>query len=308
MNLAQTRVIDPILTKVVRGYQQSGLVGFKLFPRVPVAAYGGKILQFGKESFRLINTKRAPGSATQRVRFGYEGVPYAIAPSALEATVPREQMRDASQVPGIDLASRSIALVQNVMALAHEHECATLATNPQNYGADNKTKFTAANSWFVPDSDPLADIALGKEAIRQSTGMRPNRLVLSPTALSALKQHPKIIERIKYTRADAITVEMLKSLMELDDIVEASAVVATDSKFGDVWGNHAVLAFVSDSPNPSQELPSYGYTYAIEGHPFVEKPYYDESHKSWVYGVSDDCVPVIAGADAGFLFESAGER
>lgn len=306
MNLAQTRVIDPILSKVVRGYQQANMVGIKLFPRVPVVAYGGTTLQFGKESFQLINTARAPGTATKRIQFGYEGKPYAIIPQALEAVVPRESLRDASQVPGINLATRSIALVQNVMALGHEHKSAMLATDPSNYGSDNKTKFTSSNSWKTPDSDPLKDIANAKEAIRQATGMQPNRLVVSPTVLSALKQHPKIIERIKYTRADSVSIEMLKTLLELSDIVEAPAVVANGDKFGDVWGNHAVLAFVSDSPSPSHELPSYGYTYVIEGHPVVEKPYWDENTKSWVYGVSDDCVPVIAGADAGFLFESVG--
>lgn len=306
MNLAQTRVIDPILTKIARGYQQAGMVANKLFPRVPVVAYGGQILQFGKESFQLVNTARAPGTATKRIRFGYEGKPYAVVPQALEAVVPRESLHDAAQVPGINLATRSIAVVQNVMVLGHEHKSAMLATDPSNYSNDNKTKFTASNSWKTPDSDPLKDIANAKGAIRGATGMQPNRLVVSPAALSALKQHPKIIERIKYTRADSVSIEMLKTLLELHDIVEAPAVFADGDKFGDVWGNHAVLAFVSDSPSPSRELPSYGYTYVIEGHPLIEKPYWDESTKSWVYGVSDDCTPVIAGADAGFLFESVG--
>lgn len=306
MNNTQARVIDPILSKVVRGFKQTDLVGEKLFPRVYVASYGGKIIQFGKESFRLVNTKRAPGSATARINFGYQGIPYAIVPSSLEAAVPREIMQDASKVPGIDLASRSISVVQSVMALSHEHDCATLATNPANYGGDNKTKFTSSNSWNVSDSDPLRDLKTAKEAIRSATGMRPNRLILSPAALGALQVHPKIIERVKFTNATEVSIEMLKNLTGIREIIEAPAVVDNGSKFGDVWGNHAILAYVSDAQVLSQELPSYGYTYAIEGHPFVEKAYWDENTKSWVYGVSDDCTPVIAGADAGFLFESAG--
>ncbi len=308
MNLQQTRVIDPILTKVVRGFSQGNMIGRFIFPNVPVTQYGGAVIEFGKESFKRINTRRAPGSATKRISFGYEGKPYSIVPNALESLVPRERMRDASQVPGIDLATRSLSLTSSVLALSHEHECADLALNKNNYGADNKVAFTALNSWATPDSDPIADIDEAKEAIRASIGIEPNRLVLSPAAFGALKRHPKLIERIKYTKAESITLEMLKSLLEIDDIKVGKAISASDSAAGftDVWKKDAWLGYVNDNPNPSLEVPSFGYGYQIEGHPMVEKPYYAEDIKSWVYGVSDDCSPVIAGAGAGYLFENAG--
>ena len=101
MTPGQVRVVDPILSEHARGYRQAQLVATALFPFADVAAYGGQVIEFGKESFKIYNAKRAPGANTKRIRFGYEGKPYAIVPSALEAPVPREHMRDASQVPGI---------------------------------------------------------------------------------------------------------------------------------------------------------------------------------------------------------------
>ena len=127
--LAQTRVVDPILSEHARGYRRPGNVARALFPLAPVNQYGGKVIQFGKEAFRLYNAKRAPGSNVKRIDFGYEGAPYAIVPSALEAKVPWERMKDASAVPGINLATRATNLVLSALQLAQEYDSAQLARN-----------------------------------------------------------------------------------------------------------------------------------------------------------------------------------
>lgn len=306
MNQSQVRVVDPILSEHVRGYRQAGHIGASIFPRVPVAMYGGQVIEFGKESFQRYNVKRAPGGATKRIRFGYEGKPFSIVPGALEALVPREWMRDATQVPGIDLASRAIDMVMRIMALDHECECASIALNAANYDSDHKSTLTGASRWTGADSDPSKDIEAGKDAVRQSIGMRPNTLMLSPSALAAAKYHPKLIERIKYTTADSLTIAHLKTLWEVEDIVVGEAVVANGNRFGDVWGQDVWLGYVSKNPSPSMEEPSFGYTYHIEGHPSVESPYWDSNAKSWVYGVSDDNSPVLSGMSAGYLIKNAG--
>jgi hypothetical protein len=58
MSGSQVRVVDPVLTEVARGYSNPAFVGSGLFPYVPVGVRGGKIVQFGKEAFRLYNTAR----------------------------------------------------------------------------------------------------------------------------------------------------------------------------------------------------------------------------------------------------------
>lgn len=308
MSPRQVRVVDPILSTHARGYRQSQLIGTKLFPIAPVAAYGGKIITFGKEAFRLYNTKRAPGSRTKRISFGYEGDPYAIVPSALEAPVPREWMTDATQVPGIDLGARAVNLVLRVMQLAHEHECANLALNAAKYDADHKVKLVGGDRWTSPDSDPSKDIETAKEAVADSIGMEPNRLMLSRKALRGLKYHPKLIERVKHVNITSITIDILKTLWEVDEIVVGQARVATgaDDAFGDVWGAGAWMGYVTDNPDPNVEEPSFGYTYQIQGHPLVETPYWDDGAKSWIYGVTDDNTPAMGGMLAGYLIEDAG--
>lgn len=306
---AQARVVDPILSEHARGYRQAQLIAAFLFPVAFVPAYGGKVIEFGKESFRLYNSKRAPGSATKRIRFGYEGKPYAIVPSALEAQVPRELGVDAQAVPGINLATRAVNLVLRARLLEHEYDCAQIARNASNYDSDHKVALSGNDRWTHPDSDPVDDVTTGKEAVRASIGMEPNTLVLSARAWAALKRHPQLLGRTGEAGVKIVTLETLKAVLEIENIVVGKATVADASdSLGDVWGTDAILAYVSpgSGAEANAEEPSYGYTYAIEGMPLVEQPYWDQPTKSWVYGVSHDATPVLSGMTAGYLIQNAG--
>lgn len=303
MNNAQVRVVDPILTTVAQGYRHPGHVGAALFPRVPVAVAGGRILTFGKESFQQYNLRRAPGAATKRITFGYAGLPYALVQDSLEVPVPREHVREAS-VPGINLGTRATNFGMNVASLALEREQAALALNAALYDNDHKVALTSADKWSHADGKPSVDIEAGKEAIRASTGLYPNVLVLSPVAFSAAKHNPSVVERFKYVSKDSITAEMLAALWEIERVEVGKAITADeDGAFSDVWGNNAVLAYVPSVPTAMEE-PSYGYTYAMEGHPLVEQPYYDNNAKSWMYGVTYERAPVMAGMAAGYLIQN----
>ncbi|GGK08627.1 hypothetical protein [Luteimonas terricola] len=309
MTPAQTRVVDPILSEHARGYRQAQLVAPALFPFADVSAYGGKVIEFDKSSFKIYNSKRAPGAATKRIHFGYEGKPYAIVPSALEAPVPRERMRDASQVPGINLASRAVNTVLRSLHLEHEVDSAAIATNAANYDNDHKVALAGTDVWSDPSSDPAGDVELGREAVRDSIGLYPNTLMLSAKAFTNCRRHVKLIDRSANTGIRKVTLNLLKEIFEVENIVIGGGVVAgDDDTFGDVWGTAAVLAYVSQGSDADMnvEEPSYGYTYRIEGMPLVEVPYWDANSKSWIYGVSNDCTPVLAGMPAGYLIGGAG--
>lgn len=303
-NLRQVRVIDPILTTVVQGYTNMEFVGDALFPPVPVQVSGGQILEFGKEAFRLYSARRAPGSATKRIQFGYLGKPFALKNDALEAPVPREFLRDANVVPGVDLGTRAVNTVMRSLSLAKEVEQAGLALDPNNYDGTHKIALAGASKWSDPTSLPITQIDSYREAIRSSTGMYPNTLLLSAVAFNALKNNPSVIDRIKYVQAGIITADLLASLLNLQKVVVGAAVSSDDAgTFGDVWGNNAVLAYTPMGPS-TMEQPSYGYTYTMEGHPLVEVPYYENNSKSWIYGVGYERAPVLSGITSGFLIQN----
>jgi len=308
LNNAQARIIDPILTNVAQGFKQAGFVGFDLFPRVPVSQRGGRIVSFSKEDFMLYNTGRAPGQNTKRVQFGYLAGNYVLESHSLEGTVPIETLQEAEAVPGIDAAKMAIYKMQNIIATRLEKAQADVARTLASYNVANRTTLTSTGQWsdFGAVSDPIAVVEAGKEAVRRRTGKRPNTAVMGAAVFASLRQHPKIIDRMKYTGRDVPTVEIMAALFGLDNVLVGDAIYADDAgSFIDVWGKDMILAYNEVGTLPDMGLPSYGYTYQLAGYPVAEEPYFDRNPKAYIYPVTDEVAPVIAGADAGYLIQNA---
>lgn len=309
LSTAAARVIDPVLSTIAQGYRNAEYVGSALFPTVPVGQRGGKIITFGKEDFMLYNTARTPGAATRRVQYGYSGNSYALESHSLEGLVPIEIQQEAQAVPGIDLAQGAVRRTQNIVALRLEQAQATLATTAGNYGASNKITLSGTSQWSDQTSnvsDPVKDVEAAKEAIRRATGRRPNTVVLGAAVLAMLNTHPKIIERIKYTGRDTPTLELLASLFGVKQVLSGDAIVSDAAgNISDVWGKNVVVAYTELGALADAGLPTFGYTYRLTGYPLVEAPYMERNTKSWVYPVTDEVAPVIAGAGAGYLISAA---
>lgn len=310
LNQRTAAVIDPILSTHARGYRNSAFIHTALFPVVSIPNRAMRVIKFGKEAFRLLNTRRAPGSDKKRVQYGYASDPVSLIQDALEGVVPVEHQDEAEKVPGIDLGAGAINMVLDVIQLGHEYEGASIARNAANYDVNHKLALAGADRWTDPTSDPKADFNVAKEAIRRSIGRYPNTFALSPTTSNALKDHPKIKEQFKYTSKDSITDQMLAAYFELETIAVGKAVFlpenADDSvPATDVWGDDAILAYVPTTGD-NYQVPSYGYTYQLRGYPQVEQPYFERRSDSWIYPTKSEQRTILTGAECGFLFQNAG--
>lgn len=310
LNSKTAAVVNPILSTHARGYRNSTFISSTLFPRVSIPSRSMQVIAFGKEAFRKLNTRRAPGAATKRVQYGYAAGAVSLEQDSLEGIVPVEHQQEAEKVPGINLGAGAVNMVLDVLDLNLEIAAAALARDPAKYDANHKLALVGADRWKDPDSDPKADVDAAKEAIRRSTGRYPNTFALGPNAGNALKNHPKIKEQFKFTSKDSITVEMLAAYFELSKVVVGAAVylpeTASDAEMAnDVWGEDAVLAYVPLEGDNFQ-VPAYAYTYELMGYPMVEEPYYDRSTKSWIYPTTVERRPLLVGAEGGFLFQNAG--
>lgn len=305
---SQARVIDPILTQVARAAAvQSSPVADILFPLVPVGARGGRVISFSNEDFKIVNSARAPGANTKRVQFGYASDTYYLVDYSLEGSVPIELLEEGAAVPGIDHASIAIAKVRNMQALEREKQCADIATTAASYAAGNKVTLSGTDQWDdYANSDPIGDIQAGREAVRAQTGVRPNVMTLGPKVLTALRSHPKILDRLS-TAADRppASLEQLARLLEIASVVEGGMVYHSGSAYVDVWGKFAHLAYTPPRSLAEMGSPSFGYTYQLAGYPVAEEPYYGRNEKTWYYPVTDARKPVLAGASAGYLISAA---
>ena len=313
MSLDQARLVDPVLTTHVQGYKNPDFVGMALFPEVDVTVASGQIVEFGREAFVRHNARRAPGSTTKRVPMGYFGRPYQLLNEALDAEVPRELAREAKGTAGVDLGMRAADVTMRKLRLGLEIDQATIARAAGNYISANKVTLSGSAQWSHADSDPLVTIDAGIEAIRQATGVAPNVCILPSAVYRVVRRHPKV--RAAFSGdAGSLTVEQLARAFDVPRVLVAGAVSAAtaepltaapaSSPFTDIWGKDVILAYAPERPNGMEE-PSYGYTYRMKGHPFVEPARWDGDTRSWVYGVSYERAPVLSGMSAGYLIKDA---
>lgn len=312
LNQRTAAVVDPILSTHARGYRNLDLIAHILFPRVSIPSRSMRTIRFGKESFRLLNTRRAPGANRKRIQYGYADDPVSLAQDSLEAIVPTEHQEEAAQVPGIDLSAGAVNMVLDVLDLGLEVDTAKIARDPTKYDANHKVVLAGGDRWTDVASDPKGDMDEAKEAIRRSIGRYPTTLTLGPDAGNALKNHPKIKEQFKYTSKDSITEDMLANYFGLKKVVIGAAVYLPetaddDDPANDVWGSDAVLAYVPQAGDNFQ-VPSYGYTYELMGYPQVNQPYFADENSSWIYPTTVERRPVLVGAEGGFLFQNAGAK
>lgn len=134
------------------------------------------------------------------------------------------------------------------------------------------TGYSAA--WSSAASTPIEDVDVQNDAIESRTGLRGNVLVMGRPAWSKLRNHPDVIDRVRGGSSNAspamITRQQVAALMELDEIVVASAVYNSAQEgeaanVGWIMGNHALL--VHRSPNPGLFTPSGGYIFRWTGLP-----------------------------------------
>jgi hypothetical protein len=302
----QARVVDPILTDHARGYTNAEFVGRVLFPQVDMPTRAAKRIQFDRASFRRYRTMRAPGAPIGQISFGYEGKAVSLTQHALSAVTPVEHQDEAGAVPGIDIQRENVDLVLAVIATEKEIAQATTARTAASYAASNKVALAGADKFSDETSNPLEVVSDFKETIRSRIGRRPNTLVLGGRVATILKRHPQLREHYKHTTSSTITDEMLRSFFDVAQLAVGDAIYdQEDGTTVDVWGNDLVLAYVPPTGARNMRLPSYGYTYQLRNHPFVEPPHYERGIRSWVNDVFDEYSAELVGADAGALIQNA---
>jgi len=300
--LEELRVVDPVLTNIARGYSNSAYVGTVLAPVVPVQKEAGKIPQFGKEAFKLYNTERAIRAKSNRLSpEGRTTIDFVLTEHDIEYPI---DYREAEE----DIFNLQVYATQttiDIILLRLEKEIADKAQDLNTYPASNKITLSGTSKFTDPGSDPIDVVETGKDAIRDSIGKRPNVMVMGPATYRALKNHAKILERIKYSMKGIVTTDILAQVFDIPNVVVGEAIYATDSgQFSDVWKDNIVLAYVAPAPAEGVARtpyePSFSYTLRKQGKPETDR--YDEvGGKLHIVRTTDLLTVKVVGADAGYL-------
>jgi len=299
--LNQLRVVDPVLTNVALGYTNAEFIADALFPILPNQKRGGKIVKFGKEAFKLYTTLRAMRAKSKRI--DWDNIPMitlALEDHTLEGPIDDEELTEQSNP--IDLQIRTLNTVTEAIQLEREKTAADLAQDLANYPAGNKVTLAGAAQWNDAASTPISDINTGREAVRSKIGRYPNTLMIGPIVFNRLGEHASIIDKIKYTQRGIVTADLLAALFSVDRVVVGKAVWSDQAGvFTDIWGKHAILAWVP--PGVGKEIPSFGYTPRLVGKPQVFR--YREEPKLEIIYAEDVYQVLITTSEAGYFVQNA---
>jgi hypothetical protein len=264
------------LTNISIAYiqQASNFIADKVFPNVPVQKQSDRYYKYLKEDwFRVEAKERAPGTESAGGGWRIDNTPtYYCRPYAVHndlddmiranADAPLNMDRDATEWVTQQL------LIKRETLWAASYFGTGIWTDRQG-GASPQTypKFVKWSDFT--NSDPITDIDVSITKMASTTGYKPNTLVISPDVFVQLKNHPKILDRIKYTQQGVITEGILAGLFGVEKLLVPWGVVnsaaegaAESTNF--IFSGKALLIYAA--PAPSILKPSGGYTFSWTGY------------------------------------------
>lgn len=267
--------VDAILTNSSVAYIQSAdnFIANKVFPIVPVDKQSNLYFKYTKEDwFRDDARVRADGSEAATSGYGlstdnYYATVYAVKKAVGDQTManfdnPLDPMRDAAKF--------TAQLILNRL----ENQFVTDFMQTGVWGTDyTGVSGTPSAGQFkqwsdLPNSDPIVDVENAKAQILRTTGFEANKLVLGYDVYQVLRNHPDVIDRVKYTGRDVPDTQYLAQLFGLDEVLVAKAVKNTAAEgqtgsFSFAFGKSALL--VHSAPAPGLLTPSAGYSFQWRG-------------------------------------------
>ena len=267
--------VDAILTNISVAYLQraENFIADKVFPVVPVDKQSDKYFVYTKNDW-LRDEAQVRTDGTESVGSGYNITTdtyyadvYAIHKdigdqTRANADAPINVDREAAEfVTHRLLTRREIQFNNDFM------KTGVWSKDITGVAASPTTNQTVRWSDFT-NSDPIEDVEAGKAGILSTTGLEANTLVLGYDVFRKLKNHPDLVDRIKYTSSQTITEDMLARMFDIERVLVSKAIKATNKEgataaYSFTTGKSALLAHVA--PNPGVLTPSAGYTFSWTG-------------------------------------------
>ena len=258
--------VDAILTNISVAYmqRQQNFIASQVFPIGPVSKQSDKFYTYTKNDwFRDEAQRRA--DATESAGGGYN-----LSTDSYQADVYAfhkdigDQTRANADAP-INVDREATEFVTSRIALKMETQFVNSFFTSGVWATDS----TPANLWSdYTSSDPLNDVENGKRQILSTTGFEPNTLVIGYDVFKTLKNHPDLVDRIKYTSSQVLTSDLMASLFDIPRVLVSKAVKATNAEgatgaYDFTAGKNALLCY--SAPSAGLLQPSAGYVMSWTG-------------------------------------------
>lgn len=304
--------IDSALSEITVGYlQEIGMVAEAIAPAVSVKKQSDIYYVWAKgDFFRIPDTKLERKAQPKNIELSVSSGTYYAKGYGLGTELSYPDLSNADEP--LELEITHSKLLVNIIYRDYENRIATLCTCGTNLGS--YAQLSGTGVWTdKANSDPFGDVTSATNFIHKNTGFKPNIMVVGKDVHEALKQHPDIIDRIKYTAraGDAVISNALADLFGIEKYMVGEGVKNTGAEnlansFGYIWGSNVFLCHKPTAPGRMIPAFMYSFRWTPEGYPTaftVEKKEDDDikARKLRTYLFQDE---KIVGNDLGFVINS----
>lgn len=275
--------VSAALTQISVAYLQSetNYIADKVFPILPVVHQTDQYFVFSKDDY-FRDEAQLRADATESAGSGYNlsTKSYNAQEWGIHKDIGDQTRRNADPAVDIDVATTKWCM-QKMLIRRDGFFASTFMVNGV-WGtsvagvASGGVPGTGSTPYWSDDAngDPFTDIEVGQTTILQNTGYLPNKLVVSWPVYQALRKHPLVIDRIKYTMGGGamsanITPALLASAFDVEEVLVARAVYNSSPEgtasavYNFIVGKVALLCYAA--PSPGLWTPTAGYTFAWQG-------------------------------------------
>ena len=271
--------VNAALTDISVAYIQDSenYIADKVFPMVPVVHKSDVYYVFSKaDLLRDDVQQRADGTESAGSGFNITTQTYSCKVWGYHKDV-GDQI-SANQDPAIDIDVTTTKFIMQKQLIRRDNQFVSTFMKTGVWGTDitgtsGGTPGSSTPAYWNDDAggDPFTDIAQGQTTILQYTGLEPNVLVLGFPVYQALRKHPLVIDRVKYTmQADAknITPQLLAAAFDVEEVVVSKSVYNTAKEgltgsYSFTLGKNALLCHRASAPGLM--TPSAGYIFPWQG-------------------------------------------
>lgn len=289
--------IDSALGNISIAYRNEQYIGELIFPRVPVQKKTDSYFVFGKDWFRDEAQPRAPGARAARGGYTVTTASYVCVEYAFAHPIPEEVERNADNPlrPRVEGTN----YVTDKLLLAQEKRIAAKVMNSSGW----TYSASPATQWSSDSADPYADIDNAINGIISVTGIKPNTAVMSWDVWRKLRNHPDLIDRVKYTRPGSLPMPSdLSTWFDIERILIGYAIsdagkTGQSASMSYVWGDDMWIGYVPATP--SLMVPAAGYL--LEWLSRQVRTYDEEQEHQVVIEARHSTAEVVSASDAGAI-------
>lgn len=301
--------VEQLLTNMALGYTPRMTIGDQLYPTVPVMKQSDYFAIWSRaDILRIENDKRSPGKEANMIEQGVSSGQYYCDNYALKYPITIEDRANADPIFVQGLLNGRTKFILDKLALSAEKRIADQVTNTANVGSSS----AVSSGWNdLANSDPVTDIWTAIDNVQDSTGIRPNSIVLGEPAWRNLRRNDKLNNQILGNNNGGrnATRQQIANFFEIERFLVGAAYQNTGNEaqsevIANIWGDSALVYFAPMTAMTGDD-PSFGYNFRwnangianmqVERHPFDSRTKSEEVEAGYYQDEK------ITGSDYGFL-------